>query len=306
MKDTFERTRKFIYRNARPLDFARWRYHFEGGSREEVLRALCAYQNEDGGFGHALEPDCWNPNSLPMGTWAATEYVREIGLTDRTHPLVQGILRYLESEKDFDSEKRLWLDTIPSSNDYPGAFWWRYDGKGSHGYTPNPTAALAGFIICYADRDSALWQRGASLAREAFEWLVQNVPFDDEMKASCMVALYEYCLEAGTDFLDMERFRELLVRQVNHVICRDPEKWFTEYRPKPSMFIKDRTSPFLPGNESLAEEECRRIRSNQEEDGGYPVTWTWGTGYDREFAISANWWRCSFAIQNMLFLKAFS
>ena len=56
---TYTTARTFIYRNARPLDIVRWQYHFENGSKEEVLTALAAYQNADGGFGHALEPD-WN------------------------------------------------------------------------------------------------------------------------------------------------------------------------------------------------------------------------------------------------------
>ena len=58
-----EKAREFIYRNARPLDYARWRYLFEDGKREDVLRILAAYQNEDGGFGHGLEADCLNPDS---------------------------------------------------------------------------------------------------------------------------------------------------------------------------------------------------------------------------------------------------
>lgn len=63
---SFETARNFIYKNARPLDIARWKYLFENGCREDVLLALAAYQNEDGGFGHALEPDCWNLNSSPF------------------------------------------------------------------------------------------------------------------------------------------------------------------------------------------------------------------------------------------------
>jgi hypothetical protein len=54
---TYDRARAFIYRNARPLDIARFQYHFENGSKDAVLTALAAYQNEDGGFGHALGPD---------------------------------------------------------------------------------------------------------------------------------------------------------------------------------------------------------------------------------------------------------
>jgi len=91
---TFNRACLFIYRNARPLDIARWQYHFESGSKDSVLTALAAYQNEDGGFGHALEPDAWNPNSVPIQTWTATEILREIDFTDSTHPIIQGILRY--------------------------------------------------------------------------------------------------------------------------------------------------------------------------------------------------------------------
>ncbi|MDR1247233.1 MAG: hypothetical protein LBK57_09430 [Clostridiales Family XIII bacterium] len=47
MDRTYQKARAFIYRNARPLDVARWQYHFEGGGKDAVLTALAAYQNED-------------------------------------------------------------------------------------------------------------------------------------------------------------------------------------------------------------------------------------------------------------------
>ena len=65
----YEQARNFIYKNARPLDIARWKYLFENGSKEDVLTALNAYQNEDGGFGSVLEPDCWNPNLFIARYW---------------------------------------------------------------------------------------------------------------------------------------------------------------------------------------------------------------------------------------------
>ena len=58
---TFERAEAFVYRFARPLDLARWQYHFEGGSSGAVLKALACYQNEDGGFGRPR----------PCGRWAS-------------------------------------------------------------------------------------------------------------------------------------------------------------------------------------------------------------------------------------------
>ena len=65
MKSIFEKAKSFIDRHARPLDLARWQYHFENGTRDAVLDALKDYQNDDGGFGHGLEADCLNPNSSP-------------------------------------------------------------------------------------------------------------------------------------------------------------------------------------------------------------------------------------------------
>lgn len=50
----YNQARNFIYKNARPLDIARWKYLFEGGSKEDVLTALAIYQNKDGGFGSCL------------------------------------------------------------------------------------------------------------------------------------------------------------------------------------------------------------------------------------------------------------
>ena len=78
--EAFESIRRWIYRNARPLDLARWRYHLEGGARSEVLLALSAYQNVDGGMGHALEADAWNPHSTPIQTRTAVAILREVGM----------------------------------------------------------------------------------------------------------------------------------------------------------------------------------------------------------------------------------
>ena len=117
----FNKAKEFIYKNARPLDCARWQYLFENGNGENVLNFLAAYQNEDGGFGHALEADCWNPDSSPVQTWAATQIIGEIDLKEKEHPIILGILRYLENTKYFDEHS--WANSIPSNEAYPHAPW---------------------------------------------------------------------------------------------------------------------------------------------------------------------------------------
>lgn len=59
----FEKAAEFIWRNARLLERRIFEYTFQGGESHQVIHALKAYQNDDGGFGHAMEPDLRTPDS---------------------------------------------------------------------------------------------------------------------------------------------------------------------------------------------------------------------------------------------------
>lgn len=301
MMSMFEKTRSFVYRYARPLDLSRWQFHFENGSKETVMNALSYYQNEDGGFGYALEPDCWNPNSTPIATWCATEVLREIGWKDATHPIVEGILRYLESSADFDEVHQQWLNVVPTNNDHPHATWWTY-GDGGSEFKYNPTASLAGFIIRYADPKSALYQKGVSIAKEAFAFLEASIPFDEQHVTTCFCNLYDDCIVSKVSFLDMSKFAELLRKQVKHCINPNYDLWFAEYHTKPSDFILSKDSMFYEDNKELLLKERELLQQYQSEDGGFPVTWQWWTDYHEQHLATA-WWRPYFAIRNMLFLR---
>ena len=63
--DDFMKLRKLVCRSARPQEFTMWKCAFENGSVEDFFGVLSAYQNEDGGFGHNIEANLWNPNSSP-------------------------------------------------------------------------------------------------------------------------------------------------------------------------------------------------------------------------------------------------
>ena len=62
----FEKAANFIWENGRLLERRLFEYFFLGGSKNGVLNAINAYQNEDGGFGHAMEPDLRTPDSQPL------------------------------------------------------------------------------------------------------------------------------------------------------------------------------------------------------------------------------------------------
>ncbi len=299
MDKTFEKARTFIYQNARPVDLTRWRYHFENGSREDVLTALAAYQNADGGFGHALEADSWNPDSSPIQTWAATEILREIGWTDADHPIVQGILRYLASGDAFDG--RHWLFAVPSNNDHPGAPWWTY--RADDVSDDNPTASLAGFLVRFASRGSAPHDLGCSLARRAYETFRSLGDIANMHTLANYEQMLQYIDAAGEQTLvDRDAYKNALRAQVRNVITRDTEQWKTGYVCRPSRFIASRDSAYFDDNRELALYECVFLRETQLADGSWNVPWGW-QGYEEQWSISKNWWKSSIVIENILYLK---
>ena len=75
----WEKTAVFLS-TTRPLEQILFNYHFRTGSLEDVLDALAVFQNEDGGFGHGLEPDLQSPNSSVLATTVAFQILRDLGI----------------------------------------------------------------------------------------------------------------------------------------------------------------------------------------------------------------------------------
>lgn len=57
------------------LPAAMIRYQWFGGSEDDVISALAAYQNDDGGFGNRLEPDIHHPSSNAFAARIAMQYM---------------------------------------------------------------------------------------------------------------------------------------------------------------------------------------------------------------------------------------
>lgn len=298
---TYEKARNFMYRNARPLDLARFQYHFENGSKEAVLNVLSYYQNEDGGFGHAVEADCWNPNSSPIQSNTASEILREIGFEDASHPVIQGLLKYYGSGKDFDGKH--WAVTVASNNDYPHAHWWHTDSASTCHADYNGTAQIAGFIVRYADRESELFAFGLRVVNEAIEAFLAE-ELNDKHTCACYVRMLEYVEKAGlTDLIKYDLLKAGLHEAIKRFIVADKSKWGA-YICKPSDFFNMKSSEYYEENREIAEYECEFILNTQLEDGSWDIPWTW-KDFPNEWAISKNWWKGNNIVLNLLYLKGF-
>lgn len=302
MYTTFEKARAFMYRNARPLDLARFQYHFEKGSQEAVLNILSYYQNEDGGFGHAVEADCWNPNSIPLHSNTASEIIREIDFMDNRHPVIQGLLKWYASGKHFNG--KVWEITVGSNNDYPHAPWWHTESVSSCHTDYNGTAQIAGFIVRYADKHSELFKLGVRIANEAVEALSPD-EIRDMHTCACYMRMAEL-FEKGnaTEYIPFDELKKKLHKSINKLIVTDISKW-SSYVCQPSCFINSKDSEYYLANKEIADYECEHIINTQLADGSWNIGWTWGGNYPDEWAISKNWWKGQWIIQNLLYLKGF-
>lgn len=297
----FERAKAFMYRNARPLDMARFQYHFEGGSREAVLQALSYYQNADGGFGHALEADCWNPHSTPLHGSTAGEIIRETGCADAGHPVIQGLLKWYGSGSCFNG--KTWDMVVESNNDYPHAPWWHSDSESSCHTDYNGTAQIAGFLVRYGKPESEPYRLGMRIINEAVEAL-RSSELADMHTCACYVHMLEYVTDAGVEEqIPCELLKKKLHEAVKRLITADTSQW-GGYVCRPSRFLNSRSSMFYQENKEPAEYECKHIAATQLEDGSWEVPWGWAD-FPEVWPISKNWWKGQVIIENLLYLKGF-
>ncbi len=293
--------RKWMYRNARPLELALFQFYFEEGNKQSILAALAAYQNEDGGFAHGLEADSWNPNSSPMQTWSATEVIYSIGETNPDSPIVKGILSYLDNCPHY--KDGIWMGTIPTNNHFPHAPWWSYNDEMLAHWRYNPTACLAGFILLFADGQSSLYQRAEQIARETVKWYMSEPLLESMHESLCFIRLWQYCKRAGkTDLFDMDQFEHKLRMQVKGTITQDRASWKTDYICKPSQFFHTKESIFYGDNMEIAEYETEFIISTINKEGAWDISWNWNS-YPDEWPVSRLWWKAGQVLVNLRYLK---
>lgn len=126
-KDKISKAKHYIETNARKLDRALFEFEFNYGSPQKVLDILKTYQNKDGGFGKALEPDIRMNESSVLATTVALQYVNELNISKPDKMIEQAIYYLVNEMKHFSEElpiKNFWYNVSVVQNQSPHAPWW--------------------------------------------------------------------------------------------------------------------------------------------------------------------------------------
>ncbi|MEJ7582966.1 MAG: hypothetical protein WKF43_02545 [Acidimicrobiales bacterium] len=250
--------RTFIHANARVLEARVAETLFDRGDPEAVVRALAAYRNDDGGFGHGLEPDKRAPGSQPLDVEVALERLVMAGA--HAPVLVTGACEYLATVADGDGAVPLAFPTIAA---FPHAEHWDQILLDP---ALNPTASIVGFVHALGIEHP--W---VSLATE---WCLRVLETDgppDEIHAlRCVTRLLEHAP-------DQERAAAL----AGSVAAALPGTAMFQERPAaktygltPLEFAPNPTSFGRPWfDEGVIAAHLDHLESQQQADGGWPIAW---------------------------------
>jgi hypothetical protein len=111
---------QFLAANGRVLERRLFDRLFAGGDARAVRDAVAAYRNDDGGFGHGLEPDGRTPASQPAAVELALRVLDEADAWD--DELVAGACDWLERTAPAEGGATF---VAPSVDGWPHAPWWR-------------------------------------------------------------------------------------------------------------------------------------------------------------------------------------
>ncbi|MFF9351803.1 hypothetical protein [Streptomyces sp. NPDC014734] len=269
------RAEQFIWLTARVLEQRRFAHHFLNGSADAVETALAAYLNEDGGYGHALEPDLRGPVSQPLHTAHALSVLDSI---DRCGGLrVERICRFLT---DVSTKEGALPALLTTQRGYPAAPFIPI--------VDDPPAELlaTGPVVGLLHRN-AVWHawlfRATDFCWAAVDALDRSHPYEIEAAIAFLDGAPDRArAEAAADRLGRLVREQRLV--VLHPGRRAEYPVAAGYAPGEQHFPYD----YARTPESLArawftDEELERsldhLRAEQQPDGGWPVNWRqWAPG----------------------------
>ena len=291
-RDAFNRAKSGIFKYGRKLEHLRFHHHFVEPILEEVVAELAAYQNPDGGFGHAIEPDFWLPDSSPMATTVGLQIAVELEL-EASHPVVRAALQYLRST--YDADLRGWIATPLSVNDHPHAPWWHRDPDtkvDSMSLRLNPSAEIVGYLLRWGEDDFQQWVQD----------LIERIDVLEPHQLLC-------CLRLADSPGLVEKHREalfaLISRAAATAIETDSAKW-DGYCIKPLSAIPTPDARLAQRFSGAVDKQMDyEIGRQSDRMGVWLPHWSWGESFPRAWQKAREHWAGIITLEMLLSFQAF-
>ncbi|MFI1562422.1 hypothetical protein ACH4ZX_05015 [Streptomyces sp. NPDC020490] len=269
------RAEHFLWLTARVLEQHLFAHHFRNGGADPVERALDAYRNEDGGYGHALEPDLRGPVSQPLHTGRALRVLNSIGRCDGRR--AERVCGYLTSVSTADGA----LPAIhPAQRGYPTAPFIPVVDD------PPGDLLATGPVVGLLHRNE-VWHAWLFRATEFCWHVVESLESSHPYEIEAAVAFLDFAPDRPRAEAAAHRLGRLVRAQRLAALDPDALEAFPVapgYAPGEHHFPHDFAR--TPGSLARAwftDAEMARsldhLAQSQQEDGGWPVNWRqWAPG----------------------------
>ncbi|WP_133582367.1 hypothetical protein [Aureibacillus halotolerans] len=304
-RERFEKAKAFLHIKARGLESARFAFLFENGTKESVIKQLAGFQNDDGGFGHGIEPDFWLPLSSPMATWTAGQILMEID-ADENEPMIQAMLSYLVQTAN--RETGMWATVLPENNDYPHAPWWHWKEGVQDNWMFNPSAELAAFLIHWSPENSEAATIGWSSVEKATARVMSQKEMDSHeinnfQQMVKILKPYQHTFDSAMPF-SLEEVSQHVMQLSEACVDKDVSNWSVGYKPLPLDFIEGPRDPLCERLGPLVEEHLSLYVEQMDEDGMWDISWSWGQ-YPEAYEKARQEWKGILAVGRYKQLRLF-
>ena len=258
MSQILESAQTFVLNNARLLERHLFAFLFQQGNREHVRSALLAYQNVDGGFGNALEPDKRTASSQPIDQEFALRVLDDIGFDTR---IALQICDFLEAITTPEGGVPFVLPTV---RDAPRAEWWNTD-LDEPPASINPTASIAGLLHKYEMRHPWL-DRATEYCWQYIEQLGTFTPHD----FLCIQLFLEHIPDRERAEREFERISSQLIAggHVSYDPAADGYVFMPlQYAPSPQNMSRRLFDT------ATMQTHLAALADKQQPDGGWPISW---------------------------------
>jgi hypothetical protein len=297
-RDAFERAGTFVKANGRELDRRLYDFYFGNERAEYVLVELGRYQNENGGFGHGLEPDIRTPASSPIATTVGLQYCQAVQAPDG-HPVVTRAIRYLLDT--FDSGAGYWPATFMDVNDAPHAPWWHLESPAppSEEAWPNPSAEILGYLYAYPQSVPDDFRQTVRRRAEV------NLAFGNHLLNGQLGLFNLLCWQRATPHLPDE-LRTTVLEHIHQAALR--RKPLTKEKLWVVPIHDLAPTPQAPFAKALPQETRKLLEleiARQALDGGWYPTWEWGQ-YPQAWDEARLEWAAKITVETLHTLQAFA
>lgn len=258
----YEKVLPLVKEKGRMLDYYLIKSLFENVDNE-LSNEFKKYQNDDLGFGNALEPDCQMPHSSNLATSHVIGIINRIKDHSIREEIIKGMVQYFESSFDYENE-RFYMIT-EESEQYPHAVWWNYEDLHKNFTYGNPEPEIIGFMFKYRRflTDFPINKQ----VNKVVNYILSDQFLEDGMHNLFSVLKFHKLVDQDVKNLIHDRIHELANKLLNQKVNPD------EYGLEPyKVYIIDHH--YVIGHDAYLNENLEQLKKQVEELSVMP-NWKW-------------------------------